>query len=94
MVRFLHEETNHEDDEHEPTTTNLGPQDLKLMEEVSILDKDLANESSEDEDNLQGQVFYDASDELEDYEEPEPIIVHLRDGKEIAIPQEPTELQK
>ena len=64
------------------------------MEEVSIRDKDPANESSDDEDNLQGQVFYDASDELEDYEEPKPIIVQLRDRKEIAIPQEPTELQK
>ena len=64
------------------------------MEEVSIVDKDLANKSTDDEDDPQGQVFYDASDELEDFNEREPIIVQLRNRKEAFIPQEPTELQK
>ena len=35
-----------------------------------------------------------ASDELEEYEQQEPIIIQLRDEKEITIPREPTELQK
>ena len=94
MVNVLHEETQQKDDEQETTTTNIEPQDLKLMEEISICDKGPANESSDDEDNHQEHVFYDASDELEDYEEPEPIIVQLRDGKEISIPREPIEMQK
>ena len=94
MVRVLHEETKQEDDEQETITTTIEPRDLKLIEEISICDKDPANKSSNDEDDHQEHVYYDASDELEEYEEPEPIVVQLRDEKEITIPQEPTELQK
>ena len=94
MVRVLHEETKQEDDEQETATITMEPQNLKLIEEISIFDKDPTNKSSEDEDNQQGHVFYDASDEQEDYEEPEPIVVQLRDGKEITIPREPSEMQK
>ena len=46
MVKVLYEHPDHKEHEKEPTTTNLKPQDLKLMEEISIHDKDLANESS------------------------------------------------
>ena len=94
MVRVLHEETKQEDDEQETITTTIEPWDLKLIEEISICDKDPTNESSNDEADHQEHVYYDASDELEEYEEPEPIVVQLRDGKEVTIPRESTEFQK
>ena len=65
-----------------------------MIEEISICDKDPVNESSNEEDDHNEQIYYDASDELEEYEEQEPIVIQLRDGKEITIPGEPTELQK
>ena len=77
MVKVLHEETKQEDDEEETTITNIEPRDLKLIEEISICDKDLANEGPNDENDHQEHVYYDASDELEDYEEPESIVVQL-----------------
>ena len=90
MIRVLHDETKQEDD----VQKLIEPKNLKIIEEISICDKDPANESSNDEGDCQEQIYYDASDELEDYEEPEPIVVQLRDGKEITIPRELTELQK
>ena len=45
MIRVLHEETKQENDEQE----TIEPWDLKLIEEISICDKDPVNESSNDE---------------------------------------------
>ena len=81
-------------DEHETTTAETNPQELKLLEEVSIHNEIHRNESSEDENPHHDQVFYDASDELKDFEKPEPITVQIRNGREITIHYESTELQK
>ena len=69
MVRVLHEETKLEDDKRD---TTKPPRDLKLIKEISICDKDPVNESSNEEEDHHGQIYYDASDELEEHEEPEP----------------------
>ena len=90
MVRVLHDETKQEKEKQDNTETR----DLKLLEEISICDQDPVNESSNEEEDHHEQIYYDASDELEDFEELEPIVVQLRDGKEIIIPREPSELQK
>ena len=90
MVRVLHDETKQEGEKQD----NTEPRDLKLLEEISICDEDPADESSSEEEDHHEQIYYDASDELEDYVEQEPIIVQLRDGKEITIPREQSELQK
>ena len=69
--------------------------DLKAMsirEEISINDNiNLGNEGDESDSTVEDedpsdQLFYDASDELEDYNEPDPMTIQLRDGKEIDIP--------
>ena len=79
--------------EHDPI--NRIETDLKAMnirEEISIHDNiNLGNEGNESDNTLEDegpsdQLFYDASDELEDYNEPDPITIQLRDGKEIDIP--------
>ena len=90
MVRILHDETKQEGEKLDTTETR----DLKLLEEISICDKNPVNESSNEEEDHHEQIYYDASDELEEFEEPEPIIVQLRNGKEVIIPREPSELQK
>ena len=94
MVKVFHEGPNTNTEDQESTTNEIKPQDLKLCEEVSIHDINQWSESSEEENDHRDQVYYDASDKLEDFEEPDPIIVQLRDGKEITIPQESKELQK
>lgn len=94
MVEVFYEEPTTDVEDQEPTTNEIKPQNLKLCEEVSIHDKKQWSERSKEENDPQDQVFYDASDELEDFDEPEPVIVQLRDGKEVAIPQDPKEFQR
>ena len=79
--------------EHDPISEIEA--DLKAMnirEEISIHDNiNIGNEGNESDSTLEDegpsdQLFYDASDELEDYNEPDPMTIQLRDGKEIDIP--------
>ena len=65
---------------------------MNIREEISIHDNiNIGNEGNESDSTLEdegpsNQLFYDASDELEDYNEPDPMTIQLRDGKEIDIP--------
>ena len=78
-------------DSKEDTTITMNDQAnaLFIRDEVSIRDrigtKEVSDYSSEEEAH-QGERFYDASDELEDYQEQDPIVIQLKDGREIEIP--------
>ena len=37
-------------------------------------------------------MFYDASDELEDFQEIDPIVIQLRDGRQIEVQEETKEM--
>ena len=59
-----------------------------VREEISICDKSQENEevsSSEEDNELNKELFYDASDELEDLQEEEPMVMQLRDGRQIEV---------
>lgn len=93
MVRVIHKVPNIVGDEQGTTTPESKPKELKLLKEVSIHDKIREDKSSENENDLHDQVFYDALDELEDFEKLEPISVQLRNGKENTIKHMATKLQ-
>ena len=69
--------------------------DLKAMnirDEISIHDNiNLGNEGDESDSSIEeesplDQLFYDALDELKEYDTLDPTTIQLRDGKEIDIP--------
>ena len=74
--------------------------DLKAMnirDEISIHNNNnLGNESDStvEDEGPSDQLFYDALDELEDYNEPDPTTIQFRDGKEIDIPNLFPNMQK
>ena len=92
MVSAVIEESEEAACEHDPI--NKIETDLKAMnirDEISIHDNlNLGNEGDESDNTVEDegpsdQLFYDASDKLEDYNEPDPTAIQLRDGKEIDI---------
>ena len=69
-------------------TINEVTKVLLVKEEISICDKSQKDEevSLSDEDNdLNKDLFYDAYDEWEDFHEEEPMIIQLRDGRQIEV---------
>ena len=52
---------------------------------------DISDYSSDNEAQL-GEEFYDASDELEDYQQAETIAIQLRDEREVTIQDNPSRL--
>ena len=61
---------------------------MLVKEEISICDKsqDDEGESSSNEDNgLNKELFYDASDELEVFHETKPMVIQLRDGRQLEV---------
>lgn len=71
-------------DEQDPIKMNEPkPQDIELLEKVSIRtyqggESDSGESSEEDHDSHNNQVFYDTSNKLKDYEEPNPITIQLK----------------
>lgn len=93
MVSAVIEESEEATCEHDPN--NMIEIELKAMnirDELSIHDNiRLGNEGNKSNNTLEDegpsdQLFYDASDKLEDYDTPHPTTIQLRDGKEIDIP--------
>ncbi|KAI5059046.1 hypothetical protein GOP47_0025365 [Adiantum capillus-veneris] len=81
----------------------VGVNKLHLQEEVSIRDvqveqekKESGEESEVEEEDHRNQTFYDASDELDEFEdnEEEPIQMLMRSGKVVEIPVKSNELVK
>lgn len=101
MVSAVMEDCKEAACEHDPI--NKIEADVKAMnirEEISIHDNiNLGNEGTESDSTIEDegpsdQLFYDASDKLEDYNEPDPTTIQLRDGKEIDIPNLFPHMQK
>ena len=69
-------------------TTNEVTEVLFVKEENSICDKSQKEEevhSSNEDNELNKELFYDASDEMEDFQEVEPMVIQLRDGRQIEV---------
>ena len=88
MISVTSDPLNQEKQEelHNPQETPANI--LYLEEEISIRERESSEEMSDcpSEDKIPiGEEYYDASDELEDYQEEEPMSIQLRDGREIPI---------
>ena len=71
--------------------TEISVRDLSDVE----VDEPLTEGSDIENEDRESQIFYDASDELDEFEEtPEPIAMKLRDGRFIELPTFSPEQQK
>ena len=78
---------NSDEDETNTPTKETGV--LYVKDEISIQDKSQngeALESLSDIEDLQGEPFYDASNELGEYQEQEPIVIQLKDERQVEVP--------
>ena len=68
---------------------------MYVKEEISVCDKIPKEEkvsSSDEENDSNKELFYDACDELEDFQETDPIVIQLRDGRQIEVEEETKEM--
>ena len=62
---------------------------MYVQDEISICDKSKIKEAVEnsfDKENPNIELFYDAFDELEEYQEHDPIVIQLKDGRHVEVP--------
>ena len=85
MVSVILDPPNHINLEEDETNTSVKEiEAMYFKDEISIRDESNIEEvveSSSDMEDPQGELFYDAFDELEEYQEQEPIVIKLKDGR-------------
>ena len=85
MVSIIHEPLESIKIEEESTnTTSIRSEVMYVKGEVSICDRSQEEEEaspSDEEKDVNMELFYDASDELEDFQETNPIVIQLKDGR-------------
>ena len=62
---------------------------IYVKDEISICDKSQIEEvieSSFDMEDLNRELFYDAFDELEEYQEQDPIVFQLKERRQVEVP--------
>ena len=98
MISVINDPLIHQESDDKPQGTLKDEANLLyLREDISVKERESSEEISDysyGENHLLEEEYYDASDELEEYQEEEPILIQLRDGREIPMPNQCPKLMR